>query len=298
MQAFNILDKSGDGAVTYADIQGVYNASKHPDVLSRRKTEQQVLTEFLNNFEVGGTVDGVITKEEFINYYANISAGIDRDDYFELMIRNSWHMSGGEGAAQNTTSLRCLVTHGDGHESLQVIENDLGLDKRDKEALLARLRSQGVRDIVNVALYGGLDTKEDGKKPRPPTMRTVSVHDADNPLKAKQNLARLRDHLSRKGATGILGMARKFKIVDDDGSGSISFEEFVKCMTECEVYLPETELRALFALCDTDKSGTISYDEFIQMVRVRIQSGRGTTTTIITIIIKVLYVCECFELGY
>jgi hypothetical protein len=33
-------------------------------------------------------VDGKVTKNEFENYYYNVSAAIDRDEYFELMMRN------------------------------------------------------------------------------------------------------------------------------------------------------------------------------------------------------------------
>ena len=39
------------------------------------------------------------TFEEFCDYYKEISASIDGDDYFELMIRNAWRIAGGEGAA-------------------------------------------------------------------------------------------------------------------------------------------------------------------------------------------------------
>ena len=29
---------------------------------------------------------------EFVEYYNNISPSIDNDDYFELMIRNTWNL--------------------------------------------------------------------------------------------------------------------------------------------------------------------------------------------------------------
>lgn len=34
-----------------------------------------------------------MTLKEFVDYYANISASIDDDDYFLLMINNSWNLS-------------------------------------------------------------------------------------------------------------------------------------------------------------------------------------------------------------
>lgn len=35
-----------------ADIKGVYDARKHPDVLSGKKTEDEILGMFLDTFEV------------------------------------------------------------------------------------------------------------------------------------------------------------------------------------------------------------------------------------------------------
>ena len=52
MQAFNKLDKDGSGIIELEDIQGVYNAKFHPDVASGKKTEDDVLKEFLQTFEM------------------------------------------------------------------------------------------------------------------------------------------------------------------------------------------------------------------------------------------------------
>ena len=99
-RAFRKLDRDGSGVVDIEDIKGVYNASRHPDVISGKKSEDAILVEFLETFEThhsiltGGSKDGSITEEEFIEYYTNISASIDNDEYFSLVINNSWNLSG------------------------------------------------------------------------------------------------------------------------------------------------------------------------------------------------------------
>ena len=147
--AFDRLDVSGDGNIDGDEISKCYDASKHPEVISGQKTETEVLEEFLSTFDVGGEVDGKVTRDEFVNYYHNLSASIDNDDYFELMIRNAWHLSGGEGWSANTSNLRVLVTHSDGRQTVEEIKNDLGLKPNDREGMIARLREQGM-DVISV----------------------------------------------------------------------------------------------------------------------------------------------------
>lgn len=99
-KAFRKLDKDGSGLLDIDDIKDTYNATKHPDVISGRKTEQQILMEFLETFEThhnlkaGSANDSSVTLEEFMEYYTNINGSIDNDEYFALMMNNSWNIRG------------------------------------------------------------------------------------------------------------------------------------------------------------------------------------------------------------
>lgn len=56
--AFSKLDKDGSGIIDINDIKGVYNASRHPDVKSGKKTEDEVLGEFIETFETHHNING------------------------------------------------------------------------------------------------------------------------------------------------------------------------------------------------------------------------------------------------
>ncbi|NWH81707.1 CAPSL protein, partial [Piaya cayana] len=92
MQAFRKLDKTGDGVITIEDLRGVYNAKHHPKYLNGDWTEDQVFRAFLDNFDSPYDKDGKVTTEEFMNYYAGVSASIDTDVYFIVMMKNAWQL--------------------------------------------------------------------------------------------------------------------------------------------------------------------------------------------------------------
>uniref|UniRef100_H3CYF2 Calcyphosine-like b n=1 Tax=Tetraodon nigroviridis TaxID=99883 RepID=H3CYF2_TETNG len=92
MQAFRKLDKTGDGVITVEDLRGVYNAKCHPKYQNGEWSEDQVFRTFLDSFDSPYDKDGKVTKEEFINYYCGVSASIDTDVYFIIMMRHAWKL--------------------------------------------------------------------------------------------------------------------------------------------------------------------------------------------------------------
>lgn len=91
MVAFDVLDSTRDGTITIEDIRKSFDVRHHPDVLSGKVTPDQALSAFLRQFDTIKQ-DGQVSRDEFLEYYKNVSASIDHDDYFELMIRNAWHI--------------------------------------------------------------------------------------------------------------------------------------------------------------------------------------------------------------
>jgi Ca2+-binding EF-hand superfamily protein len=88
--AFNRFDRDGSGAVQVNDMLGLYDASWHPEVKEGKRTAESVFAEFLANFET--VVDGKVTREEFAEYYTNLSAFIDTDEYFVQVVRGAWKL--------------------------------------------------------------------------------------------------------------------------------------------------------------------------------------------------------------
>ena len=126
-QAFNILDKNQNGQIEVADIAGTYSAEKHPAVVEGRKTEDQVLAEFLETFEThhnmaGGQNNSIVSPAEFEEYYNNVSASIDDDQYFAVMMDGSWNLSG--HAAQYQKQDNGWATEATGPQSYQYANTD------------------------------------------------------------------------------------------------------------------------------------------------------------------------------
>jgi Ca2+-binding EF-hand superfamily protein len=82
----------------------------------------------------------------------------------------------------------------------------------------------------------------------------------------KQLCEAFRKALAKRGGRGIFGLARQFKIADDDRSKSLCMEEFKKCVHDFRVGITPADAGRLYKVFDRDGSGTIDYDEFLRGV--------------------------------
>ena len=97
---FETFDKNRKGFVDLDDIRNAYNPINHPDVLSGKRTEDEVLAEFLDNLQYHFSLlksdkeqeNNKINFEEFLEFFNYISAGIEDDEYFESVIKGGFNL--------------------------------------------------------------------------------------------------------------------------------------------------------------------------------------------------------------
>ena len=84
----------------------------------------------------------------------------------------------------------------------------------------------------------------------------------------KQLIEVFAQKLAGRGARGIVGLQRQFKIFDDDRSKDLNQYEFTKAIKDFRIPIMEKDIDRLFNLFDRDRSGAMNYDEFLRGVRV------------------------------
>lgn len=243
MQAYKKLDKDGNGWIDINDVKGTYNANKHPEVLQGKKTEDQILQEFLETFETAHALRNndapnyVVTKEEFIEYYNNISASIDDDMYFSLMIENAWKLTEESRKGMGTK----------------------GWAADDTKAAARQMNSS---NIFN--------------RPAPKKAQEAVI---EANATEQQLLENLRTKLAKRGTRGIASIGRKFKIADDNRSGTLDRAEFAKAMHDFRIGMSERQCGQVYNVFDRDGSGEISYEEFLRIIRGEMNPFRKNLAT-------------------
>ena len=82
------------------EIRISFSPILHPDTISGKKTEDEMIAEFLDNLQYHFSLlksekeqeNNQINLEEFLTFFNNISAGIEDDDYFEDVIKGGFNL--------------------------------------------------------------------------------------------------------------------------------------------------------------------------------------------------------------
>lgn len=317
-KAYQKLDKDGSGVVDIEDIRDVYNTSRHPDVLSGKKTSDQVLLDFLETFEThhnimnGEGADGRITLDEFIEYYTNISASLDNDEYFALMMNNSWNLSGDSSAYKkydkswaNQSPEKANAFAGTPHQGYQTgttavkmvvqrsgmvsSENPLSTTTRYySNGFDAKLQTQSVAntksDNRDYYLKTGVESKNNplahGTNKHYSSHHGKKVEEMPEKPQPKQPkykaymLQRITDKCVQRGERGLFGLKRLFQTFDTDNSGTLEFGEFKKAMLDFKLDIEEGDITNIFRSFDINGDGVLDLNEFMEMILGRLEGQR------------------------
>ena len=243
-QVFNTLDINGNGEISFDELQAKYSAKNHPEVLSGRKTENEVLKEFMDTFQdtynylCGTETDNIITLEEFMEYYENISMTIDSDEYFEILLNNAWNLNG-----QNAYKKAWANTD----EEKGGINNNKILAQNYQEKFGDRRPGQ---------------TEEEAKED-----------------KTNMALKKLRKEIISRGCGGLISLRRQFKLFDENNSKTLDFNEFSNALKEFKINFTNDEIISLFTTFDKNGNGIIEYEEFLNQLRGPLNPKRKDIVT-------------------
>lgn len=275
IQAFNKIDKDASGELTIDDLVGVYNGKFHPEVKAGRKTEKQILEEFLDTFhgmyDYHAIHDNKVTKDEFLEYYAFISASIDNDQYFELMINNAWRINEGANKNWDTKGWAGDAT-GPKTGGGKVPERFQRGNEEQKSAAGSRVgTAAGQRRDQN---GGGVGAALGGTTGNTAGGRAQTSQGSRKDQEVKELVKQFQAKIAARGARGFLGLQRLFKIIDDDNSKSLSRPEFLKCLKDFRLEFSTGEANKLFDFFDETHDGNIDYDEFLHIIRGEMNERR------------------------
>ena len=240
---FNKLDINGNGQISFEEIQQQYDASNHPEVLSGKKTEDEILKEFMDTFQdtynylCGTETDNIITLEEFMEYYENVSMTIDDDEYFEIMIRNGWNL--------NQKPIKYNKGWSNKEEEMEVNKKNLNENYVEK--------------------YGNRrpgQTEEEAKEERVNSL-----------------FKKFKKEILSRGCGGLISLNRQFKLFDENNSKTLDYDEFTQALREYKINLDEEEMLKLFNMFDRNRNGIIEYEEFIRELRGPMNEKRKAIVT-------------------
>ena len=139
---------------------------------------------------------------------------------------------------------------------------------------LTKMPGGGTRYRVPAAPTGDASTQlsmgpsgagEQSGPPAAPATGAVRAPPKVNPW--TKIIEEIKNTMKKRGSTGLIGLQRKFRAMDKDGSKTLSKQEFKYALSDMGLKLKDGEVFGLFEYFDLDKSGTVDFEEVLQALR-------------------------------
>jgi Ca2+-binding EF-hand superfamily protein len=89
-RSFDKLDSRGGGKASVRDVQIVHNPKANESVKMAGTTANVIFANLLKSY--ARDAEGLITRDEFINYYRELSPSISNDEAFGQLMKSSWKL--------------------------------------------------------------------------------------------------------------------------------------------------------------------------------------------------------------
>eukprot|EP00746_Dinoflagellata_sp_MGD_P099287 gnl/MRDRNA2_/MRDRNA2_40375_c0_seq1.p1 gnl/MRDRNA2_/MRDRNA2_40375_c0~~gnl/MRDRNA2_/MRDRNA2_40375_c0_seq1.p1 ORF type:complete len:557 (-),score=131.73 gnl/MRDRNA2_/MRDRNA2_40375_c0_seq1:257-1927(-) len=252
---FDFIDKHKTGVIDMNDLLEAYNADGDPDVRARKIKPVDALKRFIKMFDVGGVPDGQVSKKEFEDYYASLSAGIDIDSKFEEIMKSHWNVSGTPPPSVQPPSMAPTATWESVQEPPGTNSKSIIWDKGKASEKPIHGKSPHY-------------SQEESARHLPQDYR-------DQKLDLEKVLSIVRNELKSRGAYEIAGVRAKFRKADKDDDESLDFSEFKEMLTgQLDIQFQEQNIKELFQAFDIDHRNDIKYDHFLKMLNGEMNSFR------------------------
>lgn len=283
-EAFKHIDSNNNGSLEIDELKAKFNAKRHPEVLSNVKNHDAANFEFtsmftsLHSMNHGFDESRTVEFDDFVEWNTIISMFIERDCEFRNFIIGVWDMdvlaNVGSGphpttyidadiAGKPSIAFPARNTHEqwkhDFHRSLFNDRQSIIAHPTPQEPQVVKSvnnRAAGIRQSDLLAMKG-VDLN-------PPVATNSKTFKRFYSESDEQILARIGKKLAARGARGIIGLGRSFRIMDDNNSHTLCLAEFTKAMRDYRISDSDAEIRQIFKAFDSNGTGEISYDEFVR----------------------------------
>ena len=239
-EIFATFEPDQDGFVSINKINQLFNPENHPDVLNDIKNPEEIYHEFVDTFEgnhnyLNGDEAqyGNVDIDEFCDYYDSVSMMIEKDIIFESILRGVW--------------LDEIVDYKNQQEERPKPLRGKKVIKQEEEEPIGE---NNYKNNTDENINNKYDEKSD-------------MNEKDYKKAANEAFEHFKNYLQQRDAKTVLTLARQFKIMDENGNKTLDFGEFSKGIQNSGLDIPNEVLQELFNEFDYDGSGFISYEEFM-----------------------------------